>query len=176
MRLVVALALAGEVVAGVLDRAVGRAQVVEEDEVLVVDDLAVVAAQQRAGVEVEVGAGGGADVPAEADGHGGQAGRHLGQGDVAALGEGDRHYSSVDSRKGPRTARFLGHGADDYLFGSVTLLQAAEHRSRFRSTPRLELARFRSRATIAPCSCPRRQSAILPELATETRPGAPAAA
>src|SRR5690606_17303695 len=85
--LVVALPLAGQVVPRVLHRAVGAAQVVEEDEVLVGQHLAVGPQQQRAGVQVEVGAGGGPRVPAQAHGDGGQARRGLGQRDVAAFGE-----------------------------------------------------------------------------------------
>ena len=65
--LVVTLALAGQVVALVLDRPVRRLQVVEEDEVLVAEHLVVLAQRQRAGVQVEVHAGGRADVPAQAD-------------------------------------------------------------------------------------------------------------
>ncbi|GAA3235900.1 hypothetical protein GCM10020256_54120 [Streptomyces thermocoprophilus] len=93
--LVVALALTGEVVAGVLDRAVGALEVVEEDEVLVADDLAGVVEQQGAGVEVEVGAGGGADVPAQTDDDRGQARGLLRQRYVAALAEADSHESSI---------------------------------------------------------------------------------
>ncbi|MGX1253022.1 hypothetical protein RKD48_005533 [Streptomyces ambofaciens] len=72
--LVVALALTRDVVTGVLDRAVRALQVVEEDEVRVAGDLAAAVQQQRAGVEVEVGPGRGADVPPQTDDDRGQAG------------------------------------------------------------------------------------------------------
>lgn len=65
--LVVTFALAGEVVAEVLDAAAGRLGVVEEDEVGIGRNLAVGVQQQCRGVEVEVRAGRGANVPAEAD-------------------------------------------------------------------------------------------------------------
>src|SRR2546429_9641582 len=53
--------------------------------------LAVRAADDGAGVEVEVLTGGRARVPAEADGDAGQAGCLLGERHVAALGEADSH-------------------------------------------------------------------------------------
>src|SRR5690606_412428 len=89
--LVVAFALTGAVVAGVLDAAFGGLQVVEEHEVLIGDDLLVRAGGDRAGVQVEVGAGGGPNVPAEADGNGSQVRRRLGQRHIAALGQTDTH-------------------------------------------------------------------------------------
>ncbi len=97
--LVVALALAGEVVAGVLDGTVGRLQVVEVDEVPVTaDDLVVLVEEQRAGVEVEVRAGGGTHVPSEADRDGREAGGLLGETDVAALAEGNTHDGCLSFR------------------------------------------------------------------------------
>ncbi len=89
--LVVAVALAGEVVTGVLDGAVGAGQVVVEDEVLVGEDLAGLVAEQGAGVEVVVGAGRRADVPAEPDKDRGQPGGFLAERDIAALGQGNAH-------------------------------------------------------------------------------------
>src|SRR6478736_943901 len=49
------------------------------------------------GVDVEVGAGGGADVPAEADRDGGKARCLLGERDVAALGQAYCHGKSLSS-------------------------------------------------------------------------------
>ena len=90
--LVVAVAFAGEVVTGVLDRAVAALLVVEEDEAAVAaDDLVVRVHHDGGGVDVEVGAGRRADVPAETDGHGGEAGGLLVQRDVATLAEADCH-------------------------------------------------------------------------------------
>src|SRR3954470_22087113 len=89
--LVITAALAGEVVAAVLDGAVGAAQVVEEDEVFVRDRLAVGVADDRAGVQVESLAIGGPGVPAEPDHDRGQARGGLGERHVAALGEIDGH-------------------------------------------------------------------------------------
>ncbi len=108
--LVVALALTGEVVARVLHGAVGAREVVVEDEVLVGDDLSGVVAEQRAGVEVVVRAGGGPHVPAQADQHGREAGRLLAQRDIAALGEGNSHVSSCGPL--PRIASGRGQGRD----------------------------------------------------------------
>jgi hypothetical protein len=84
----------------VLDRAVGALLVVEEDEVAVGQHLAVRLDQDGAGVEVEVDARGGARVPAETDQHGGHARCLLGEGDVAALAQADRHEVSSRSRTG----------------------------------------------------------------------------
>src|SRR5690606_30137242 len=84
--LVVALALAGEVVTGVLDRPVRAPQVVVEDEVLVGDDLSVAGEHQRGRVQVEVGAGGGAHVPATTHGERAEVGRGLGQREVGDVG------------------------------------------------------------------------------------------
>src|SRR5690606_3658495 len=95
--LVVAFTLTGAVVAGVLDGTVGRLEVVEEDEVLVGDDLLVGPGGDGAGIEVEVGAGGGAYVPAQADGHCRQVRSFLGEGDVSALGQADAHAGSFRS-------------------------------------------------------------------------------
>src|SRR5690606_14395594 len=53
--------------------------------------------RDRRGVEVEVGAGGGADVPAEADRDGGKARCLLGERDVAALGQAYCHGKSLSS-------------------------------------------------------------------------------
>src|SRR4051812_10080826 len=83
--LVVAAALAGEVVTGVLDRALGRGQVVEEDEVLVAEDLALGVADDGAGVQIERLAVRRAGVPTEPDHDSGEPGRRLGERDVAAL-------------------------------------------------------------------------------------------
>src|SRR5690606_8617461 len=93
--LVVAFGLTGEVVTGVLDGAVGAPEVVEEDEVLVARDLSGAVQQQRAGVQVEVGTGRGADVPPQSDDDGGQTRRLLAQRYVAALAEADSHESSI---------------------------------------------------------------------------------
>lgn len=94
--LVVTLALAGEVVAAALDGALRALLVVEEHEVLVGVDLVRAAADvlrhDRAGVEVEVRSGGGARLPAEADGERGDARRLLGQRDVATLAQVDSHW------------------------------------------------------------------------------------
>ena len=69
---------------------------------------ALVAACSALRVEVEVGAGGGAHVPAEADHDRGQARRLLGQRDVAALGEADTHvklpFESRPFARNPRPA------------------------------------------------------------------------
>src|SRR5690606_27561383 len=96
--LVVALALTGEVVTRVLDGAVGALEVVEEDEVGIAADLARAVQQQGAGVEVEVGAGRGTDVPPQSDDDGGEARRLLAQRYVAALAEADSHESSIGVR------------------------------------------------------------------------------
>src|SRR5690606_2750763 len=105
-RLVVALALTGEVVAGVLDRTVRAAQVVVEDEVLVRRHLAGGVEEQRGGVQVVVRTGRGADVPAQTDQDRGQARRFLAQRDIAALGQGDSHGVTPSrrawSRRGAR--------------------------------------------------------------------------
>ncbi len=121
--LVVALALAGDVVAGVLDGLVRRRLVVEEDKVLVGVDLAARVDRDGARVEVEVRAGGGADVPAEADRDGGQARCLLGERDVAALGQA---YSHGDV---PFLRRFVGLRAADEA--TVTLLNAMQGTARF---------------------------------------------
>lgn len=90
--LVVAVALAGEVVAGVLHGAVGGEQLAVgargavEDEVRVGQDLAVGADEDRGGVEVELGAGGGPRVPAESDVHLGEAGLREGGGEGGQFG------------------------------------------------------------------------------------------
>src|SRR4051812_37809457 len=89
--LVVALALTGEVVAGVLDGAVGAGQVVEEDEVLVREDLAVGAHADRGGVQVEVGAGGRTHVPAQAHDDVRETRSLLREADVPTLGQADAH-------------------------------------------------------------------------------------
>ncbi len=83
--LVIALALAGQVVTGVLDRPVGGAQVVVEDEVLVAADPAAAVQHEEAGVEVEVLAIRRPGVPSQADQDVGEAGRLLRQRDVATL-------------------------------------------------------------------------------------------
>ncbi len=95
--LVVALALTGEVVAGVLDGAVRRTQVVVEDEMLVGQDLAVLARQQCTGVEIEVRAGRRAHVPAETHRHRRQVRSLLRQRNVAALGQAHTHTESSRS-------------------------------------------------------------------------------
>ena len=94
--LVVALGVAGEVVTGVLHRAVRRLEVAEEDEVRVVEDPSGLVDHERHGVEVEFVPGGERrlGVPAEAD-------RELGErraGDLAEVGlltldEGNGHGS-----------------------------------------------------------------------------------
>src|SRR4051812_25343976 len=89
--LVVAGALTGAVVAGVDDGVVRGLLVVEEDEVTVGVDLALRVDRDRGGVEVEVRAGGGADVPAEAHSDGGQARSLLGERDVATFGQAYSH-------------------------------------------------------------------------------------
>lgn len=83
-RFVVALTLAGEVVPRVFDGPLGAFQIVVEDEVRVPQDPAV-AAQQRAGVEVEIGPRGRARVPTETDQDPGEVRCGLGEGDVAPL-------------------------------------------------------------------------------------------
>ncbi|GGX43309.1 hypothetical protein GCM10010353_67950 [Streptomyces chryseus] len=110
--LVVSLALAGEVVAGVLDRAVRADQVVEEDEVLVGRDFSGFVDHQRTGIEVVVGAGRRTDVPAQADQDGGQPRRLLAQRDIAALGQAHTHVASLLEDLGPRTGRRFGPSYD----------------------------------------------------------------
>src|SRR5262249_42693790 len=94
-RLVVARALAGAVVARVDDGLVRGLLVVEEDEVGVGVDLALRVDRDGGGIQVEVRAGGGADVPAEAHGDGGQARSLLGERDVATLGQAYSHGRGV---------------------------------------------------------------------------------
>ena len=85
--LVVALALAGQIVALVDDRAVGAREVVEEDEIGIGADLAVLAEHEDAGVEIEGAAVGDARVPAQADPDRAQPRRLLAEADIAALAE-----------------------------------------------------------------------------------------
>lgn len=122
--LVVALALAGEVVTVVLDVAARRLEVVVVDEVGVRGDLAGGVQQERGGVQVEVDTGGRTRVPAEADADVGEAvlrervgelgellrGRGVGrvrglllddallEGNVAALAERNTHYGCIPFR------------------------------------------------------------------------------
>src|SRR5690606_30050791 len=70
---------------------VRRAQIVEENEVPVGDDLAGCVQYQGGGVQVEVRARGGAQVPAETHAHRVQPGRLFCQRDVPAFGETDTH-------------------------------------------------------------------------------------
>ncbi|CCG42696.1 hypothetical protein PHAMO_400077 [Magnetospirillum molischianum DSM 120] len=90
-RFVVAVATAGLIVAGVLDRAVDRLQVVVEDECLLVRDLVVRPEHKRRGVQVEVGTVGGTGIPAEADQYPLETGLALGQADVSALAQRNGH-------------------------------------------------------------------------------------
>ena len=81
------------------------------------------------GVEVEVGAGGGADVPAEADRDGGQARSLLGERDVAALGQAYSHGevpSLVDVRASCRheatvTRHNAGEGTTRFQLSLLSL-------------------------------------------------------
>ncbi|CAK7287676.1 hypothetical protein SGPA1_50642 [Streptomyces misionensis JCM 4497] len=81
------------------DGAVRGLLVVEEDEVGVRVDLALRVDRDRGGVQVEVRARGGADVPAEAHGDGGQARSLLGERDVATLGQAYSHVGSFLRRE-----------------------------------------------------------------------------
>ena len=85
--LVIAIALAGTVVAQVLDGTIGGLLVVVEDEAGVVQDFAVFTGDEDRGVQVEFGAIGNARVPAEAYYDFAQARCFFGQADVAALRE-----------------------------------------------------------------------------------------
>lgn len=74
------------------DVSAGGLLVAVEDHVLVVHDLTVGAEPESDGVEVVVGPGGGARVPAEPDGELGEgAAGFLGERDIAALGERNGH-------------------------------------------------------------------------------------
>src|SRR5439155_25314271 len=97
---VVALTGAGDIVTGVLHGAVGRRQVVEEHEMLVGDDLPVGSADNRARVEIEVVARGGAKIPPQADFDRGEAGRFLAEADVATLGQAYCHDVLLTERVG----------------------------------------------------------------------------
>lgn len=136
--LVVAVAVTVEVVAGVLDGAVRRGQVAVEDEELLVEDLAVGLDGDRARVDVELRAGGGALVPAEADGDVGQLGhgdrrgagrrcRRVGvllqlllEVDVATLVEADAHDA-------PSRASMAVHGLDHTKRHVTVLLQLCQY-------------------------------------------------
>nr|ALZ46071.1 Hypothetical protein [Pseudomonas putida] len=85
--LVVAFALAGAVVAQVLDGAIGGLLVVVEDEAGVVQNFAVFTGDEDRGVQVELGAIGNARVPAQAYDDFAQARCFFGQADVATLRE-----------------------------------------------------------------------------------------
>ena len=88
-RLVVAFALAGSVVAGMLDRPVGRFELVVEDEIVIAADLPRFGEQEDTGVEVEILAVGRARVPAEADEDLGETGLLLVEADIGTFSEAD---------------------------------------------------------------------------------------
>jgi len=101
--------------------------VVEEDEVGVRVDLALRVDRDRRGVEVEVRAGGGADVPAEAHGDGRQARSLLGERDVATLGQAYSHcwesfLVAVRASYWGRSYRYLYERQEGYRRFQVTLL------------------------------------------------------
>ncbi len=83
--LVIAVTLAGAIVALVDDRAAGDVLVVVEAEVHVAADLAARVAEERRGVEVEILTIGRAHVPAEADHDAVEAGCFLREADIATL-------------------------------------------------------------------------------------------
>ena len=105
--LIVALALAGEVVAHVLDGFAGVLQIAVEDELFLGGALAVAAHHERGGVQVKVIAGvKGIHVPAQAHHELGQAGGALGQVDFLSFCQVDRHrFSSLFLRLGCLTSR-----------------------------------------------------------------------
>ncbi|MNV19811.1 hypothetical protein D3C71_1106910 [compost metagenome] len=92
--LVIAIAAARRVVARVDDGAVGRLQVVIENEISIGTGLAIRFQQEGAAVQVECGAIGGARVPAQANHDFLQARSFLAQVDIAAFLQTDRHGNS----------------------------------------------------------------------------------
>src|SRR5262249_33819232 len=122
--LIVTLAAAGQVVAHVLDRTIRALQVVEEHEVAVGEDPAVHVEHDRGGVQVKVRPGGRARIPAEPDYDRGEAGRLLGERDVATLGETDTHCCSLLRTKTVRmcsvTLSYWRPRASATLYGPVS--------------------------------------------------------
>ena len=91
---VIAVAGAGAVVAGMLDGAADRLEVVVEDEIAVATDLAGGVQEEAGGVKVEIVAIGAAGVPAQANHDGLNTRFFLGKRNIAAFDEGYRHGSA----------------------------------------------------------------------------------
>ena len=85
--LVVTIALAGTVVAGVFDRTVSRLQVIIEDEIGIGTDFTVSIDEVNAPVEIELGTVGSPSVPTKTHQYLAQARSLLGKRDVSTLGQ-----------------------------------------------------------------------------------------